>query len=106
MSVNTAGLLTALQTLGQSSGMFEQVMLHEPKSAPSAGGLTLCFWLDRTLPFAEGSGLAAVGMAAVVNARVYCKFLAEPEDAIDTAIAGGADFLMSQLCGAFTLGGL
>ena len=106
MSVNTAGLLTGLQTMGQSSGQFEQVMLHEPKSAPSAGGLTLCFWLDRIVPFAEGSGLAAVSMSAVVNARIYLKFLSEPEDAIDTAIATAADSLMAQLCGGFTLGGL
>lgn len=106
MSVNTAGLLSGLQTMGQSSGKFEQVMLHEPKSAPSAGGLTLCFWLDKVVPFAEGSGLASVSMAAVVNGRIYVKFLAEPEDAIDSILAGAADDLMSQLCSGFTLGGL
>lgn len=106
MAVDTAGLLTGLQSLGQASGKFEQVMLHEPKSAPTAGGLTLCFWLDRIQPFAEGSGLAAVSMAVVVNARIYLKFLAEPQDAIDTALAAGADSLMAALCGGFTLGGL
>jgi len=106
MALNTSGVLTGLQTFGQSTGRFETVMLHEPKSAPSAGGLTLCFWLDRTMPFAEGSGLAAVSMAMVVNARIYLKFLAEPEDAIDTAIAEAADALMADLCGGFTLGGL
>lgn len=103
MPLDMAGILSKLQSHATDKGQFEQVLLHEPKSAPS-NGLTLAFWVDRARPVLS-SGLNSVSMLLVVNMRAYAKFLSSPEDAIDSGLWAAVDPIIESYCMDFTLNG-
>lgn len=104
MGLDTGAVLTQFQGHATGLGIFEQVLLHEPKSAPS-NGFTLAIWVDRVRPYPLGSGLASVTMTLVTNFRLYVPFIVQPEDAIDTMLYRLADQLLEGLAGGFELGG-
>lgn len=88
-----------------STGLFEQVNGHEPKSAPTPGGLSAAFWADRIIPAPNRSGLAATTALIVFNCRVYGSMTAEPADDIDPRMMYAVTTLVGAYVGAFAFGG-
>jgi len=102
MSLDVAGVLAKLQSHAKSTGHFEQVLLHEPKSAPGQG-VTLCMRLGPIFP--ASSGLDNVSMVMVVLQRLYVPFLQSPEDAIDSGLWAAIDPVIQSYATDFTLNG-
>lgn len=105
MTLNIAGLLQAVQSHASESGYFNDVLLHEPKSAPSTSGLTAAVWVERVGPAPRNSGLTLTSGLLVFSVRVYGSMLAQPEDEIDMNMVEAVDALMTLYSGDFTLGG-
>jgi hypothetical protein len=103
--VNVTGILDGIVSHALSTGLFEQVNTHEPKSAPPGGGLTAAVWAQRIGPVPTGSGLAITSGLVVFTLRIYSNMLAEPQDAIDPEILAAVDVLMAAYSGDFELGG-
>jgi hypothetical protein len=101
--IDSHGMLNALTTLAAESGMFDQVMGHEPKAAPAQTGLTCGAWVSdlRTVP---SSGLASVTMRLEIQLRVFTSMLREPQDSIDPAVLDATDALLFAIVGQFQLG--
>lgn len=104
MSLNTAGLFSALSSHAQTLGVFDRVDGHEPMNAPGRG-LTCAFWFVRLSPFPAGSGLAATSGLVVFTARIY-KPNTLPQDTVDPDVLHAADLLLGAYSGDFELGGL
>lgn len=88
-----------------TSGLFDSVNGHEPKSAPGRG-LTAALWADAIDPVPNTSGLNLTTMRLALNLRIYSSMLQEPQDAIDPNILTAVATLMAAYSGDFTLGGL
>ena len=104
MSLDTGAILNVVTSHASAAGLFERVNQHESKNAPG-NGLTFAAWLDQIGPARGSSGLAQTSALVVLNARIYTSMLSEPQDAIDPAMAGAVDVLMSAYSGDFALGG-
>lgn len=102
--MNVLGILDALVSDAQTTGLFDKVNTHEPKSAPRSG-LTMAVWLDRIEPYPQGSGLNSTSALLVFNARLFTKMTQYPQDAIDPNMIVAIDTLMRTYTGDFTLGG-
>lgn len=102
--MNVQAILDAVVSHAAASGQFERVNGHEPKSAPG-NGLTAAVWVQSVGPVPNGSGLQRTSAVVVFNVRVYAPMLMEPQDAIDPALVGAVDALMSAYSGDFELGG-
>jgi len=103
--MDTQGILDALVSDAASTGLFERVNTHEPKSAPRSG-LHCAMWIDRIFPYANASGLAATSAVLVFNVRLFTKMLQQPQDAIDPKMIKAVDTLMDEYSGDFTLGNM
>lgn len=103
MSIDTTGILAAIESHAAALGRFERVNKHEPKNAPG-NGLTAAIWAQQLSPIALASGLAATSALLVVNVRIYSGMLQEPQDAIDPNLVAAVDALMAAYTGDFTLG--
>lgn len=106
MAINILGITDAVVSHAMASGRFETVNGHEPKNAPSTGGLTAAVWTDRVVPVPRGSGLDSVTAVLVLMVRVYASAVSEPPDAIDPDMVAAVDDLCGAYCGDFTLDGL
>lgn len=95
-------ILTAVQDHALTTGLFDQVNGHEPKSPPG-NGLTAAIWIARIRPV-NSSGLAATSGVLDVNVRVQTR-LSEPQDAIETHLLAAVNELMIGYSADFTLGG-
>lgn len=100
--MNITGILNALVSDAETTGLFDKVNTHEPKSAPRSG-LTLAIWLDRVEPYALGSGLTSTSAVLVFNARLFTKMTQYPQDAIDPDMLTAVDTLMAKYSGDFDL---
>ena len=103
MSLGTAGILAAVISHAKKLGKAERVLTHEPKSAPGKG-ISIAVWVQNLRPVV--SGLDSTTARLELSVRVYTNMLADPQDAIDTALLDVVDTLMGAYSGAFTLGGL
>lgn len=101
--MNFTAIFDALKSHSSSSGLFESVNGHEPKSKPGTG-LSTSIFADRVRPYAAHSGLAATSAQIVFTQRVYLSAFGEPADEIDPAILNAVDVLMTAYSGDFTLG--
>lgn len=104
MALDTTTLLNAVVSHALSSGLFERVNQHEPKSAPGSG-VSAAVWVQDIAPVARDSGLAATSGRVELTLRIYTSMLSEPADAIDPNIVGAVDVLMTAYSGDFELGG-
>lgn len=84
--------------------MFEQVLGHEPVSAPGSG-LIYAMWVGPVRPVPERSGLNVVAVRLELKGRVYMPADSEPLDDVDTAVTTAVNGLMREYCGDFTLDG-
>lgn len=100
--IDSRGMLNALTTMAAESGIFDQVMGHEPKAAPQTG-LTCGVWVS-DLRSVQSSGLASVSMRLELQMRVFTSMLSEPQDAIDPNVLDATDALLYVIIGKFQLG--
>ena len=102
--MDVTGIVTAVQDQLLTTGLFESVNLHEPKSAPS-NGVTAAVWADRVEPLPRASGLNSTTGYVVLMVRLYTPMLQQPYDGIDPRMVSAVDTLMTKYSGAFTLTG-
>jgi hypothetical protein len=88
----------------QGLGLFEQVLGHEPVSAPGSG-LIYALWVADLVPIPARSGLNSVSVRLELTGRVFMPADSEPQDDVDIAVTGAVDGLMREYSGDFTLGG-
>lgn len=104
MSLDLTTYLSAVASHAQALGLFEQVLGHEPVSAPDSG-LTYALWVKRVTPIPRRSGLATVSARLELTGRVLMPADSEPLDGVDVAVTGAVDGLMNAYAGDFELGG-
>ena len=95
---------SAAMSHAQGLGMFEQVLGHEPVSAPGSG-LIYALWVSDIVSIPARSGLASVSVRLELTGRVLMAADSEPQDDVDTAVTNAVNGLMREYCGDFTLGG-
>jgi len=95
---------SAATSHAQSLGLFEQVLGHEPVSAPGSG-LIYALWVKRITPIPARSGLASVSARLELTGRVFIPADTEPQDEVDIAVTAAVDGLMRVYAGDFELGG-
>jgi len=105
MSFDPQVITDAIVSHALASGHFEAVNGHEPKSAPTAAGLTAAVWCDAGRPIPEISGLNRTSGIIIWNVRLYCSFLSQPEDSIDPRLTNAVHALLTAYSGDFELGG-
>ena len=88
----------------QGLGLFEQVLGHEPVSAPGSG-LIYALWVARIGTVPAGSGLAAGTGRLELTGRVFMPADTQPEDDVDLAVTSAVDQLMAAYSGDFEFGG-
>ncbi|MFE7072712.1 hypothetical protein ACFU96_21780 [Streptomyces sp. NPDC057620] len=104
MDLDLVAYRSAATSHAQSLGLFEQVMGHEPVSAPGSG-LIYALWVADLSTIPARSGLNSVSVRLELTGRVLTPADAEPPDDVDTAITGAVNGLMREYCGDFDLGG-
>lgn len=97
-------LFDAAQSAAQKLGVFETVVLHEPKAAPQSLP-ALALWLGPVTPLGAASGLSATAVRVSLRGRIYVSDLQKPEDKIDGKLLGLTSALLGAFSGGFTLGG-
>ncbi|MGV9756926.1 hypothetical protein ACWDUC_14060 [Streptomyces tricolor] len=105
MALDILGITDAVVSHAMASGRFETVNGHEPKNAPSTGGLTAAVWSERVTPV-RSSGLDVLSVLLIFNVRIYASAVQESADAIDPDMLAAVDDLCAAYTGDFTLGGL
>jgi hypothetical protein len=93
-----------LDSEASASGYFDDVLTHEPKSAPT-GELTFSTWIGDIQPIALQSGLNVTSCRLEMLGRVWRNMLAEPQDTIDTVIGKATSYMLAQLTGDFGIDG-
>lgn len=91
-----------LRSHAMSSGWFDLVNGHEPKSPPG-NGLTAAVWIQDIYPV-RTSGLSMTSARVIYLVRIYANMMQDPEDAIDPNLADAAMYLMGQYSRDFELG--
>lgn len=104
MSLDLLSYRSAVMSHAQALGLFEEVLDHEPVSAPGSG-LTCALWVRRVTPIPARSGLSSVSARLELNGRVFMPADTEPQGDVDVAILGAVDGLMNAYAGDFELGG-
>lgn len=105
MSLNVGPYVNELADIASRSGLFDNVLKHEPFSAPDTQGLT-CAVIGSSIVGIEMSGLASLSARVEFRVRILTGMLTEPLDAIDTVLMNAAGEYMGGLVSAFTLGGI
>jgi len=103
MSIDSRGILAEIESFALSSGLFDQVNRHEPKSAPARTGVTAGIWSSGMR--AGTSGLDRVSVVLTFQLRIYTSMLQEPQDEIDPRLLDATDAMFAALAGNFTLSG-
>ena len=95
---------SAVMSHAQGLGVFENVLDHEPVSAPGSG-LIYAVWVSDVVPIPELSGLSSVSVRLELNGRVFMPADTEPQGDVDIAVTGAVNGLMNAYAGDFELGG-
>jgi len=102
--MDATALFAAMQSTAQKLGIFETVILHEPRAAPQSLP-ALALWLGPLTPLGAASGLSATAVRVALRGRIYISDLQKPEDAIDAKLLTLAAVLLGAYSGGFTLNG-
>lgn len=94
----------AAVSAAQKLAIFQSVIQHEPKAAPTSLP-ALALWWDHIVPVAAVSGLAATSCRLSLRGRIYKNFLSKPEDKIDPDLLRLTSILLGTYSGGFTFGG-
>lgn len=103
MAIGIQSILDVVSSHALSSGLFQAVNTHEPKSAPPNGAPLCAMWANDVRP--TSSGLASVSVMVSLNICIYSSFIQQPADMIDPNIVNVVDTLLEAYVGDFTLGG-
>ena len=107
MSFDQAAIVAvyaAAVSAAQKLNVFENVIQHEPKSAPVS--MPACaVWTQSLTPVAAVSGLSATSGRLELRARIYLNFLGKPEDKIDPELLALTSVLLGAYSGGFTFAG-
>lgn len=99
-----AGLFAQVEARAQTLGDIEQVIGHEPRSAPVSLP-ALAVWFNGLGPARGFSGLDATSVRCEFRGRVYLNGQAKDEDKNEQKLLYLAALVMGAFSGAFTLGG-
>lgn len=102
--IEIEAILDAVVSHAMTTGFFDRVNQHEPKSAPGTG-LTVAVWADSIEPV-RSSGADVTSAKVVMNVRIYASMLQEPQDMIDPNMVKAVDALMAAYSGDYSLDGL
>lgn len=102
--LDLAAYRSAAMSHAQGLALFENVLGHEPVSAPGSG-LNYAMWVGPVRPVPDRSGLNVVAVRLELKGRVYMPADSEPLDDVDVAVTTAVNGLMREYCGHFTLGG-
>lgn len=105
MNVDPAGIFNELISHAGTLGQFEKINGHEPKAAPTTGGIVASFWVERFAPIQRRSGLNVTSMLLMVSCRIQTSMLQDPQDDIDPRVLNSAVALVGSMTGDFDLGG-
>ncbi|MCG0065035.1 hypothetical protein L0F81_17320 [Streptomyces tricolor] len=83
--------------------MFEQVLGHEPVSAPGSG-LTYALWVKSVRPIPARSSLDSVTVRLELTGRVFLPADTEPQNDVDLLVTSAVDGLAVAYSGDFQLG--
>lgn len=103
MAIDSRGILDALTSFASSSGLFDAVNAHEPKSAPGSG-IAASVWITGVEPILS-SGLGSVSARLEMQMRLQTSMLQEPQDGIDPALLDAADAMFAAIIADFELNG-
>lgn len=104
--MNPKGIMQAMQSAAQATGLFADVLIGEPKAAPSLDSPpTLALFSGPMVPI-QSSGLSSASVRWQVNGRIYRDGFSEPAADVDPDIVNAATLFVGALAGQFTLGGL
>jgi len=103
--METSAYVDAVVSHALSTGFFERMNKHEPKTAPP-DGLTGAVWFASIEPVRSNPSLISTSVRLVVTVRIYCGMIQEPQDGIDEQVMTAVDALMNAYTGDFTLDGL
>jgi hypothetical protein len=87
-----------------ATGLFGNVLDHEPVSAPSSG-LTYALWVSDVAPIPAASGLDSLSARLELTGRVLLPADTEPKGDVDTAVTGAVAALFAAYAGDFEFGG-
>lgn len=104
MALDADGIINELVSAAQSVGVFDDVVAHEPKSAPAPTGVTCAVFTGDATPVLSG-GLAALSFRIEFTMRLYTAMIQEPADEIDPLLLHAADALTAYLAADFELSG-
>lgn len=99
-----AGLFAQVEARAQTLGGIEQVIGHEPRSAP-ASLPALAVWFSGLGPARGVSGLDATSARCEFRGRVYLNGQAKDEDKNEQKLLYLSALVMGAFSAAFTLGG-
>lgn len=102
--IDSTGLMNALTTFADQSGIFESVFGHEPKAAPSVTGVSCGVWINDGPAAIQGSGLNSMSVRVEFVYRVFRSMLSEPQDNIEPEVLEATDALFLAIAGKFLLG--
>ncbi len=104
MTLAANAIIDALVSHAMTTGYFERVNQHEPKSAPGFG-LTASVWNQSGGPV-QSSGLSQTSGVVTFYVRLFTSMTSEPQDMIDPNLLDALDALLTAYSGDFTLDGL
>jgi hypothetical protein len=102
MTFDASDIHDNVVSVPQQLGIFDQVLGHEPLSAPT-GRITCAVWLDVVGPVPAMSGLDSTTGLVVFTARVYIPALSEPLDDIEKNMLKAMSALLTGYSGDFEL---
>ena len=100
-SQSILNLFANLKTQAETSGLFQRVLGHEPRSAPG-GGFSYALWIASVTPIPGLGGLAATDGRVEIQARIYVPFLEKSEDQIETDLLRRVLQMIGFYSGEFT----
>lgn len=100
MAFNSDTAVNYILTGAAKTGMFENLVAHEPGAAPSKTGLTAGCWVSTYEP--ATSGLNSVSMRLTMQLRIF-HLLArgKAQDSVDTKVMKGVDAVLNYYIGHF-----
>lgn len=95
----------ALVSHAMSTGWFDQVNEHEPKSSINSG-MTAAIWFTGLKPAEGVSGLNSTTAVLEMRLRIYTSMTSEPLDQIDPTVVKATGDLLTRYSADFTLDGM
>jgi hypothetical protein len=106
MALTAHPVIKELKNYAQTLGIFDNVLTHEPLSAPAVSSTVYAMWLMGYGHAPGVSGLQSVSTRLEVQGRIYISALKQPMDNIDGQLLALASAVYDSYCTGFTFGGL